>query len=407
MLIALGKVYREWRHYPIATKMFVSAIERLQKEPGRATQRLVSALGNLAQLYYENDQHDLADQTYRQAPAALDATERGGDRPWLLHNQAMLHYHLGRHDEARRLYEEAKQLWVEAHGVDHPFVATVAANLALLYWAIGEPGPALEAFAETNTLRDREMRRVLAVGSERKRAAYARELQSDLHKAVELLFHVGPSRPDVARFAAHLLLQRKGRVLDAIAQTFAQVREQLGADDRRVFDHLQTVRTEVASLVAPRLVSSRPFTDHDRLAALRQEEARLEAALSYRTAVYQPGLDAVTLEAVQQAVPPDAAVIDLLKFSIFDPVRTGREGPWREARYAALVLRTTGEPRWFDLGSAAAIDAQADRLRRRSCGRGRRRCRVRRRGRRPVHASHRAAPGRAERCAPAPHRARR
>ena len=41
---------------------------------------------------------------------------------------------------------------------------------------------------------------------------------------------------------------------------------------------------------------------------------------------------------------------------MFDPARTGAHDPWGDARLAALVLRTTSEPQWFDLGPASVIE---------------------------------------------------
>src|SRR5262249_4821094 len=162
-MIDLGKAYRRPGAHAVAQKMFEAAIGELRQTPGHDPQHLASALGNLAALYYEDQQYGLADQTYAEALEAIRDAGPLGERPWLLHNRAMLKYHLGEHGEARQLYEEAKRLWSEEHGTDHPFVATTAANLALLHWAQGDAGRALDCFAEAETLRDHEMQRVLAV----------------------------------------------------------------------------------------------------------------------------------------------------------------------------------------------------------------------------------------------------
>jgi CHAT domain-containing protein len=92
---------------------------------------------------------------------------------------------------------------------------------------------------------------------------------------------------------------------------------------------------------------------------LRTEEERLEAELSYRGALAQAGLMPVSLDDVQASLPQDAALLELLKFSVFDPQRAGTQ-PWRDAHYAGLVVRNDGELLWFDLGPAAEIDVRAD-----------------------------------------------
>jgi CHAT domain-containing protein len=272
----------------------------------------------------------------------------------------MLKYHRGEYDEARRLYEEAKRLWTEDLGKDHPFVATATANLALLHWAKGEAVDALAAFMEAEGLRDREMQRILAVGSEKKRAAYARDMQGDLHKVVTFCLSLDPCPVAVTRFAAQMLLRRKGRVLDAIAHTVSQLHDSIRPEDQVLVNRLQNVRHDIAALMGPVLVTRRPTEQRERLAELRQEEERLEAALSYRGALYRPGLEPVTLKESQQSVPPDGALIELLRWRPFDPVRTGAKEPWKEERYAAMVLRPDCEPQWFDVGHATTIDGRLD-----------------------------------------------
>jgi tetratricopeptide (TPR) repeat protein len=179
-MVDLGKVYRDSGSYALAQYMFESALERLRSSTSASNQTLASCLGNLAELYYKTQRYELADQTYAKALQTIADEPQVGERPWLLHGRALLKYHLGEYTDAARLYREAKALWVTDRGEYHPFVSTVASNLGLVHWATGAVGEAVAAFAEVEELRDREMQRILAVGSERKRVAYARNLQSDL-----------------------------------------------------------------------------------------------------------------------------------------------------------------------------------------------------------------------------------
>ena len=361
VMLDLGKVYRDAGAYPLAEQVFRGIVEHRRDGPGENRQRIASALGNLALVHYEAERYREADATLDAALAALEGDPNPyGERPWLLHNQAMLKYHLGAYDVACTLYEEAKRLWTEERGNDDPFVATAASNLGLVHWARGDADRALACLAEAEALRDRALQRVLAVGSEVKRAAYARDLQSDLHLVVSFCLALETPRADVARFAAQMLLRRKGRVLDAIAHTLIQLRDSVRPEDQQVVAQLQEVRREIAAVIAPVLVSGRPTAAKGRLAALRGEEERLEAELSYRGALQRPGLESITLDEIRRGLPPGSALIDMLRYSVFDPTRTGRKGPWKEERYAASVLRPTGEPQWFDLGAADPIDRRVD-----------------------------------------------
>jgi CHAT domain-containing protein/tetratricopeptide (TPR) repeat protein len=361
VMLDLGKVYRDAGAYPLAEQVFRGVVEHRRDAPDGDRQRIASALGNLALVHYEAERYREADATVGAALAALEGDPNPyGERPWLLHNRAMLKYHLGEYDVASELYAEAKRLWTDERGEDDPFVATAASNLGLVHWARGDPDQALASLAEAEALRDRELQRVLAVGSETKRAAYAQHLQSDLHLVVSFCLALAAPRADVARFAAQMLFRRKGRVLDAIAHTLLHVRDSVRPEDRQLVARLQEVRREIAAVIAPALVTGRPTAAKERLAALRGEEERLEAELSYRGALHRPGLESITLEEIQQGLPPDGALLELLRYSVFDPTRTGKKGPWKEERYAAAVLRPAGEPAWFDLGPADAIDSQVD-----------------------------------------------
>lgn len=361
VMLDLGKVYRDAGAHSLAEQVFRGIVEQRSGMPDEDQQRIASALGNLALVYYEAERYPEADTTVAAALAALEGDPNPyGERPWLLHNRAMLKYHLGEYDSAGEFYEQAKRLWIEERGNDDPFVATAASNIGLVHWARGDTHRALASLAEAESLRDRQLQRVLAVGSETKRAAYARGLQSDLHLVVSFCLANGVPRPDVARFAAQMLFRRKGRVLDAIAHTLFHVRDGVRPEDRQYVDRLHQVRREIADVIAPSLVTGSPPAAKAQLAELRSEEERLEAELSYRGALHRPGLESVTLDEVRQGLPPEGALLDLIRYSVFDPVRTGRKGPWKEERYAAVVLRPAGEPGWFDLGEADAIDRLVD-----------------------------------------------
>ncbi len=360
--IEIAKIHRDQGGYPVAKKIFETAIDQLEKLPEPPVQQLVSAMGNLAYLYFQENQTKLADDLYRKALAKIEGGPAEVERPQLLHNWAMLSYHTADYATAKKRYGEAKELWRRLYGQDHPFVATTAANLALVHWSSGDMDGAVDYLAEAETLRDREMRKNIAVGSETKRMAYARELQSDLHKVVSLCMQAAEHQGALPAFAARMLLRRKGRVLDAIAHTARQIQQHLDPDDQDVFNHLKAVRRQISDLMAPALVHYRPIGDRDRLSRLKRKEERLEAELSYKGALFQPGLETIAIEDVQESLPADGALIEMLRYRIFDPVRTGKSNSWGDDRYVVMVLARQGTPHWFDLGAAADIDQQADRL---------------------------------------------
>jgi CHAT domain-containing protein/tetratricopeptide (TPR) repeat protein len=363
LLIDLGKAVRQRgpQSHAAAVGLFESAIRLLRERHDADPRLLASALGNLGLVHFANDELDAADARYAEAIALGAGRRPDSGQAWLLHNRGLLHYHVGRHDEARGAIERARAIWRRLLGANHPFVATCEANLALVHWSRGDRAAALRAFARAQRLRAAPLLRTLLVGTERERLEAARENQDDLFKLVSFCLAGGKDEA-AARLAATLLLQRKAIVLDALAMTQARLRERLDAAARVRFDRLLELRGSMAASVL-----ATPFfgdaADRRSLATMQAEEQALQVELSHAGAFGAGALEPVGLDAVRAALPPDAALVEYLRWSVFDPKRTGHGVPWRGERYAALVLRKRGAPRWFDLGDAAGIDARARDLR--------------------------------------------
>jgi CHAT domain-containing protein len=90
---------------------------------------------------------------------------------------------------------------------------------------------------------------------------------------------------------------------------------------------------------------------------LRDKGRALDAVLAERGAAFrQTGQAAapIQVEAVQAALPARTALIELFVFNPFDAKE--KPSPWGEERYAAYVLRASGEPAAVDLGAARELD---------------------------------------------------
>ena len=85
--------------------------------------------------------------------------------------------------------------------------------------------------------------------------------------------------------------------------------------------------------------------------------------MSAHSAEFRARRQPVTLEAVQAAIPDDAALVEFAVFRPFDPKAERNADAYGVPHYAAYVLRRDAPPRGFDLGPAAAIDAAVDALR--------------------------------------------
>ena len=355
--VQLAKVYRERKSYPAANEILTRTIDELRAK-GADPNGLASALGNLAELYFDADKPAVAESKYGEAFAAIKDEQESGERPWLLHGRALLRYHLGKYELAQRDLEEARDLWAKNWSKEHPFVATSEANLALIAWARNDAASALEHFSQAAKLTERQLQRTLTIGTEQQRLAYARGHQDELFKILSFCFATSGCTGKTAQISADLLLQRKGVVLDAEADTLRQIREELSPDIRSLLDRLGAVRREISTKISPTLVSGELPRESAGLKLLFDEEADLEAKVKYNGVAYGLGSAPVTLEAVRSALPAGAILLEFVKYSVFEPARTGRGTPWRGERYAVLAVSAGSEPRWFDLGPAEQIESE-------------------------------------------------
>ena len=156
--------------------------------------------------------------------------------------------------------------------------------------------------------------------------------------------------------AVTTVLRRKGQVLDAMVDVSANLRRTLDPAGQQLLDQLSAARAELARLAfqGPR---SGPREAHEKaMQAAAAEIERLEKLLSQKGAAASGETRTISIGDVQQLVPPDAQLVEFVRYRPFDPRATKTVERFGAARFAAFVLRKDGEPRWFELGPADEVD---------------------------------------------------
>jgi CHAT domain-containing protein len=210
----------------------------------------------------------------------------------------------------------------------------------------------------------------LVIGSERQKLALVNSVAERTDRTISLNLREAPGDPDASALAALVLLQRKGRVLDAMTDCFAAVRQRVSdTGDQKLLDQLRATTAQLARLALTAPEDSRADAAghadarQDQIEALEAEKDRLEAELSAHNAEVRAELRSVTLPAVQYAVPEEAALVEFAVFRPFDPRAERNAEAYGVPHYAAYVVRTRGTPIGIDLGPASAIDAAVEALR--------------------------------------------
>ncbi len=269
----------------------------------------------------------------------------------------------GRLDEALGFARRVRKSFEQQYGPRHPHVAPQIEQEAVITLARGDAKRALTLMQQAQAIQEPAIALVLAAGAEADNRVYMANLAYQLDYAVSLSARDAPDDPAAASFALDTLLRRKGRVLDAVTDGMAALRKQLDPADRQLLEQLAAGRSQLAKLV---LTGPAAFGDPGayarEVARLESDVRRLEAAVRDKSAAYRAQTEPVSIQAVQKALPPGAALLEIARYRPHDPAARGEQrlGP---PEYAAYVLGPTGPPRLARLGDAATIDRLVGELR--------------------------------------------
>ena len=237
-------------------------------------------------------------------------------------------------------------------------------NLARTYAGIGDVPHAIEFQRRVDAAIETQLRLNLAIGSERQKLAFVNSLADRTARTISLDAANGFKEPAITELAALVVLQRKGRVLDAMTDALASVRQRLGTEAaQRLFDDLATTTRELARLAWS---DQQNIPSDDRPAAIKRLEAqkeKFEFALSEQSAEFRTQSRPVTLDAVRAAVPDDAALIEFAVYRPFDPNAETNSTAYGAPRYAAYVITPHQPVHGFDLGGEVPVDESVEALR--------------------------------------------
>jgi CHAT domain-containing protein len=225
-----------------------------------------------------------------------------------------------------------------------------------LYWAQGDIARALEFLNRGTNIEERNLDLILTTGSEVQKSAYIATLFGTTNATVSLQIQGAPNNPQATRLALTTVLRRKGRVLDALTDSLQTLRQNLQPSDQKLLDELAANRSQLSTLLFKGAGNLPPEQYRQQVATLKAQAEQLETTLSRRSAQFRTESQPVTLEAVQQLIPADAALVELVLYYPLNRKATKRDEYWGNPRYVAYVLHAQGDPKWVDLGEAEPIN---------------------------------------------------
>jgi CHAT domain-containing protein/Tfp pilus assembly protein PilF len=360
----LAALYRAKGELNKAEEFLQRALDMLRKNPGEGHPSFALSLDNLATIYQLKGDFDKAGALSQRALTILEKAAGQESRvAAVLNNLGELYRRKGEYDKAEPFLKRALAIRENRFGVNHPDVATVLGNLASLYVGKNDFAQGLAFRKKYLIVREKNISANIYTGSERQKLAYLDSLSGDLNAVISLNIQSLPHSAEAKSMALTLILNRKGRTLDAMTDTMASLRHRAKPGDTSIVDELSETRTRLATLTLKGPGGEGPEKYKQTIRSLEDKREKLEDEMSRRSAEFRSQIQPITLDAMRASLPENAALIEFITFRPFHPKSAANDKSASEPRYIAYLLRRQGEIQWKDLGEAKAIEAMIDKLR--------------------------------------------
>ena len=353
----LALLYVAQRNYSAAEPLYERSLQIYTTSLDASHPSIAKSSNNLAELHRLQGNYAAAIPLFERSLQILEATfdENYPSVAVSLNGLALIYKTQGDYNATEPLFQRSLQILETALGETHPDVATNLNNLVELYQAQGNIPQSLAFLQQGLEIEETNLALNLAIGSEERKQAYLATLSGPTSATISFHLQFASNNTEAAQLALTTVLRRKGRILDAVTDTQQLLRQNLSPDLAPLLDEFTAVQTQLATQLYGGLGDQNPEVYRARIDQLRQEANRLENELSRRSAEFRVETEPVEIEAVQALIPADAALVELVQYQPFDPAG----GTWGAPRYAAYILRSTGDPQWVDLGDAEAINTAA------------------------------------------------
>jgi CHAT domain-containing protein/Tfp pilus assembly protein PilF len=355
----LGTDAIDERDYARAEPLIRQVLAIYERTIGTDNDRYSNTLQNLGLIIYKKGDYAQALTIYERTLALREkilGPEHLNLAP-LLSNTANVLHALGDDTKALATQQRALGIAEKNGGLYHSWTILSLRNIARYYTAAGDASNAVAFQTLSEQRTETALALNLAIGSERQKLIQLDDLEERTSRTISLNVQVAAADPQASALAALVLLQRKGRVLDAMSASFAALRERADPGDKKLLDELNSVTQQLAKVTLNKPAKTSLDEQRKQIAELTEKKEALEADISRRSAQFHAASLPVTLAGVQAEIPPDAALVEFAVYRPYDPKVINSEQAYGEAHYIAYVLRRTGDVQWKDLGDRKPIDS--------------------------------------------------
>ncbi len=305
VLNQLGYHYTVTRDYERAEKFFLRSQAIYEKTVGAENISRAINLHNLGLIAREKKDYSKAQEFYAKATAIVEKAF-GPENPRLaiiLNNVANIYRAGGDYEKSLEAHHRVLQISETTKGSYQLLTMTSLGNIAKTYAAQGNIVKAIKFQARVDAVIERNIEMQLAIGSEREKISFLNSIAERTDRTISLNRDLAPDDLAASELAALVLLQRKGRALDAMSETFASLRQRSSPEEQALLKQFNDVTAELGRLVldGPQKMS---VEEHKkRITELEEQKETLEAEISRRSAEFRAGSQPVTVAAIQSAIP--------------------------------------------------------------------------------------------------------
>jgi tetratricopeptide (TPR) repeat protein len=219
-----------------------------------------SSLNTFALIHQDKGDYVKAEPLYQRA-LTIHEKKLGAEHPSTatsLNNLAAIYKSKGDYAKAESLHQRALAIYEKSLGVNHPLTATSLNNLAALSESKGDAAQAVALRLRASAIEERNIAINTRTGSERQKQAYLATLMTESESTVSLHARSAPKNAAARDLALTVILQRKGRALDAMTNAISLLRKRINPEDQALLDRLQDLRSQHARLVLTRQPQTAP-----------------------------------------------------------------------------------------------------------------------------------------------------
>jgi CHAT domain-containing protein/Tfp pilus assembly protein PilF len=361
----LGYLYKWQNQFEKAWPFFERSLAIQEKKFGPDSPSLAKTLSNLGIVAAQRKDYAAAERYFLRSLVLREkylGTEHQ-DYAAVLMNLANVYSAEGNDRKALDIHLRAFSIFEKTtEPTAQPFIMSLA-NIATIYSALGDFENANRVQAKLESAVENVIAFNLAIGSERQKLAFLDAVARRTDRTVSLNLQLQPDSSEAAALAATVLLQRKGRALDATTDTMSLLRRHSDPQDQALLDQLKGITTQLALVALQGPEKQSPEEHRKTLEDLRERKEKLENVISHHNEAFRAQYQAVTLEAVQSAIPADSALLEFLTYRPYDIHAETSAQMYGDLRYAVYVLHRGGAPKGIDLGKARDIDDLIEKLR--------------------------------------------